>query len=184
MNHLRENPIGIEDVIQTAQKRIYSHLMSKWGENISLDGYGRCYMNKNRVEGERDSFVPEFYLKNNEYSSLLHLEGNKFFFMADSKWDSVGNFSYKTEVSVYFILNLDEIRPDSLHRDDANVISDCFDAVSRTYLGEFDVETDTKKVYEDFKVNGSDIDNVHPYLVFKFKTKDTRFKINRKHKSC
>lgn len=179
MIYLKENVTGIDVIIQQAQKKIYGYLAPRW--DAGLDGYGRCSLNKSKIEGDRDSIVPEFYVGSGESPNLLYSEGNKFFFTAGSTWEEVGNFSYKTNISVYFILNLKDTKPSIKHRADSEVISDCFTIFQRTGLGFFDVETDIKKVYADFKVKGSEFDNIQPNCVFRFKTKGSRFKIN---KSC
>jgi hypothetical protein len=73
--------------------------------------------------------------------------------------------------------------PNSNYREDNKIIADCFTTFNQTGLGEFDIETDVEKVYEDFNVEGSDLDNIHPYTVFRFRTKSTRFRINKKTKT-
>ena len=176
MIHLKDKPIGIDLTIQNAQKRLYNGLMSKWSDD--LDAYGRCYVNKSKLDGENESYVPEYYDKNGETPNLLYTEGNKFFFTVSNTIPSDSSYNYKADISIYFIVNLEKVRPDIKHRADSEVYADVYEILAQCGLGnKIDLVHTVKKVYEDFKVKSGDFDDIHPYHVFKFKARDVIFNI-------
>jgi adenylate kinase family enzyme len=77
-NLRKENPVGLDVVIDTIQDRLYE-LKNDWG--VNLDGYPRCEI---LLKGKEKTI--EAYLGNDEYTgSLIFAEENKFFLLQEKK---------------------------------------------------------------------------------------------------
>ena len=179
MNYLIESPIGVANSIQKAQVKIYEVLNDLFDGEIN--GYGQCYLTDDVINDSKVR-LPKFYYNGEEFKNLLDREESKFFFVVD-RFKNDANFDFEATISIYFIVNLKQVKTSIGHRADNEVLADCYEAVSRTALGDFDVYTDIKEVASDFKVlgNGTSVDtmNIQPYFFFKFKTKKTLYDIRQ-----
>lgn len=116
MNYTKENPIGLDAVINQAQIKLYD-LAASW--NVALDVYPRCYSK----ETDRGRSI-ETFIGGKDYKMLNVAEGNKFFFDAENDINQVGNGFFTTNISLYCVLNLNAVKPDVQHRADAEVWAD------------------------------------------------------------
>lgn len=124
MNNLKNNPIGLDAVIHNAQKALYK-LKETWC--VDLEGYPRCY-----ILDKGDDQTIEHYLGEKEYSKPLSFaEGNKFFFLAPNDIHFVSGNKYKTNIEVYFVLNVAECKPYIEHRADEEVRIDVLNILNR-----------------------------------------------------
>lgn len=93
--YTKNNPVGIDAIIHTAQKNLFEKLSQKWDNDI--DAYPRCYV----IEREDENGVYrsiEHYKGNNEYTgTLITSEGNKFFFLAENEFKRVNNINFETD---------------------------------------------------------------------------------------
>lgn len=121
-NNLVTNPIGLDTTIYQLQKELYDKLQPLW--NVNLDGYPRCYS----IQREKGRSI-EYYKGKNEYKSLIHLEGNKFFFTAENRQTQTTIDSWTTEIDLFFILNLDQCKPDLKSRGDNEVRVDVLNVI-------------------------------------------------------
>ena len=177
-NLTKTNPVGLDIVLDTIQRRVYE-LKDFWG--VELDGYPRCQIllrdNKKTIEA---------YLGNDEYSgSLIFAEENKFFLLAGESIDKVSGNYYKTTVELYFILNLEEIYPDILHRSDEEVRIDVLNAlIEIPSISIYKVEHNTDKVFARFNNRISQnyeheyTDDMQPYHYFKILIDILEYDIN------
>lgn len=183
MNYLKDKAVGVDYLIQKAQVQIYDYLNSL---GYDIDGYGKCYITEDEVNGKK-AFIPKFYqgtiADRVQNVSVLFAEGNKFFFTVGKNYNSVSKFLYETDISIYFIVDLNKAKPSVNHRADSEVHKDCYDIVIRCGFGDFDIELEIRNVLSDFKVLGNDsaIDtiDIQPYHIFKFKTKSSKFDIRK-----
>jgi hypothetical protein len=167
-NLTKDTTVGLDSVIDTIQKKVYE-LSDKW--SVELTGYPRCYI----LQREKNVKVIEAYLGNGEYSgSLIHAEGNKFFFLSGDAIEAVSEQYFRTTIELYFMLNLNEVYPSILHRADEEVRVDVVN-VLRTISGVsiVKIETNSDKVFSRFNNRISQsfeheyTDDMHPYHYFK-----------------
>lgn len=180
MNNLKENPVGLDVIIDKVQKKVYD-LKNKWG--AELTGYPRCY-----ILQKENSKTIEHYLGFNEYSgSLIHREENKFFFLTGERVDKVSNNYYTTSFELYFMLNIEDIYPDISHRADEEVRVDVLNVLDTIpSINVTSVESNVDKVFARFNNRISQnyeydsYDNLHPYHYFKVLIDVLEFDINQK----
>jgi len=170
-NNLITNPIGLDTTIYNIQKKLYDVLQPKW--DVNLDGYPRCY----NIQRENKKSI-EFYKGKNEYKSLIHLEGNKFFFTADNNQTQTTLDSFTTDIDLYFILNLDQCKPTLKNRGDNEVRVDVLNVLQT--FGEIglniQVVTDVDKVFQGYDFTFRN--DQQPYHVFKLTLNITDFTLN------
>ena len=92
-NFTKDNPVGLDKVIDIIQKRLYDKLTPLW--NIKLEGYPRCYEIKRAKK-----VTIEHYKGKGEYESLIHSDTNKFFFIVK---DNIKQ-AIKLLNDIYFVL--------------------------------------------------------------------------------
>lgn len=160
MNRLKENPIGLDAVIHKIQVKLYDKLNELWG--VELDGYPRCYSIKREVKK-----TIEHYQGSGEYESLIHAEGNKFFFLADADYRQESLNHFNTKLDLYFILNLEECKKLIVHRADEEVRRDIINIVKTCdNVGEnITIVTGIDSIFMGFQRNN--IDDIQPYYYFK-----------------
>lgn len=171
MNNLKINPKGIDVSIQEVQKKLYDNLTQLWG--INLDGYGRCY------PYIRDNYkVIEYYSGSNEYKNLVYAEQNKFFFTAENDLTRTGNNFYTTNISLYFILNVNEIYPLVNHRADEEVRIDVLNVLNSTGKVQVtSVTTEINRIFNRFEYENRD--DMQPYHCFKIDMDFLEFNIEQ-----
>lgn len=163
MIHLRENPIGLDAVIHKVQKRLYERLTLKWGVEIFC--FPRCY--PILEDGKR--LIKYFNPKGKDVDNLIYAEGNKFFFTATYKEESIPNQikRYRTSIDLYSTVKLDEIYPLATGRNDNEAQTDVLQ-VLEGMSGDFkitEVVKDIENVYKGYEHRQSD--DVHPYHCFR-----------------
>lgn len=170
-NNLITNPIGLDTTIYNIQKKLYDVLQPKW--NVALDGYPRCYS----IQRE-DKRGIEYYKGKNEYKSLIHLEGNKFFFMAENTQTQTTIESFTTDIDLYFILNLDQCKPALQNRGDNEVRIDVLNVLKGfSEIGlNIQVVTDVQKVFQGYDFTFRN--DQQPYHCFKLTLNITDFTLN------
>ena len=171
MNYIKENPIGLDVIIDYHQKKLYDSLSVKWG--VTLDAYPRCYVNLK--DGKKDI---EHYLKKGEYQSLLFAETNKFFFTAENQLRRTGNKNYETEIDLYFILNLKDITNVN-HRGDEEVLKDIINVMDVSpFLRINTIERHYINVFQNYDYVQNDA--IQPYFVCRLNLNVIEFDINIK----
>ena len=179
MNNLKTNPIGLDAVIDSVQKKIYT-LSDCW--NIDLEGYPRCYI-LNKESGQ----TVEAYIGDNEYSKPLSFaEGNKFFFVCPNDIEHVSNQYYTTNIELYFILNIVECKPSVLHRADEEVRNDVINLIgTHTQVEIKRIIWQIDKVFNRFRNKQSRsfdydvITDIHPHHAFKIELELYPYDINQ-----
>jgi len=171
MNNLKTNPKGLDVLIYSVQKKLYDGLTALWS-GIELTGYDRCYL------ANRNGFKSiDYYVSANEYQNLVVAEENKFFFTAENDIEKVGNLYYKTAIDLYFILNVNEIKPDIIHRADEEVRQDVLNVLNT--IAEIEVNNiiiNIDKVFNRFDFDY--VDDMQPYHVFKIRLDTMQYNIN------
>lgn len=172
MNHLKENPVGLDAVIHKIQVKLYDKLSELWG--TTLDGYPRCYSIKREAKK-----TIEHYKGKGEYISLIHAEKNKFFFLADSDYTQESLNHYSSKVDLYFILNLNKCKFGIQHRADEEIKRDIINIVSYCEnVGEnIKIVTGVDAIFMGFQRN--EIDDIHPYYFFKAIIDINDFSLNK-----
>ncbi len=165
MNYLKENPVGIEKVIDTIQKRIYDPLIEKWG---TLDIHPKT---EKRVKDE--GVILEAYIGKKEYKPILYSEGNKIFFVEGNS-PTLNNGVATNDLWAICILKIgdiydtDFIESESAHLDLLDAIYDVVGVES--VLGLEYGMSNLKRVVEDvFQYGNFKYSDIHPYHVFMVK---------------
>lgn len=163
MIYTKTNPTGIDVPIQKAQKRLYEKLNAKWG--VELSAYGRAYLHKKGAHT-----LPEVFSGGVDYDDVLSIDDNRFFFTQDSSASRYDNNLYETDITVYFILNLKELKPSVTHRADEEVHNDVDYELNHTSIIINSIETGIDNVLSDFNIRDNDnfqFSDFEPYHVFK-----------------
>jgi len=172
MNNSKTNPKGLDVLIYSVQNKLYNELSTLWS-GIELNGYDRCYLSN------RNGFKSiDYYISSNEYVNLVVAEGNKFFFTAENDIESIGNGYFKTSLDLYFILNVNEIKPNVIHRADEEVRQDVLNILNT--IAEIKIKNiiiNIDKIFNrlDFNYNN----DVQPYHVFKIELNTLEYDINK-----
>lgn len=160
----RENPVGIDKVIDRIQSKIHDPLEAKWGR---LDVYGRVYKKTDsdgRIELER-------YTKKGEYKKVLFSEGNKIFFVQGN--NPTVNFGMaKNDLWAVCSLKLEndyEREDEQAHIDLVNEIQKVLGSNSVTGL-EYGMNNLKRVVEDPFEYGNFKFGDIHPYHVFMVKT--------------
>ena len=114
MIHTSDNPRGIDAIIDQVQKVIQKNITEDFA--IDFDIYPRAYKNF-----ESANVLPKVFVGSQEYDNLLFAEGNKVFFTtADT--EEVSTLQVRNvDVTMYVIVNLNEIYPDATSRMDNQI---------------------------------------------------------------
>lgn len=146
MNYLKENTVGVDNVIKGMQKYLYSNLLTKWSLT-DFDAYGRVYKNSRNKR-----MIPEHYISGNEYSEVL-LDDRKdgiMFFSPNSTQEVNGNLITQ-ECDIIFSVNLNSLKG-SAERQDEEVrqqvlfLLDVYDTNQKVVKA----ETGLLNVYRDY----------------------------------
>jgi len=171
MNHLKINPIGLDAVIHNVQVKLYDKLTALWATD--LEGYPRCYSIKRN--GKK---TIEHYIGNGEYKNLFYAEDNKFFTTAEDSEVLVKNGNYKTKIEIFFILNLQGIKGDILHRPDNEARTDVvnvLDTIDEIEVNRIDYGLDSIFSYLDWNVP----DDMQPYHCFRIDCNVLDYELNK-----
>lgn len=173
MNYLKASPIGKDALIQMLQVQLYDGLVLLWGD--VLNGYGRCYTVSTNG---RKSIEP--YIKKDEYENLVVAEQNKFFFTAENDEDKVGMSYYKTTIDLYFMVDVNKIKPNITYRADEEVRNDVLNIIERNvYFETSRVITNIEKVFNKYDFDYTD--DMQPYHCFKIELKTVEYNINQNY---
>ena len=164
MIYSKTNPTGVDVPIQKAQKKLHDTLNSVWG--VELDAYGRAYLLK-----RGDLIIPEVFVGGKDYKDILELKSNRFFFVVGNTANKINNNWYETNVDIYFILNLADLKPSVTHRADQEAQDDADKVLSKTDITINSIDTGIDNVLSDFNISERDnfkYADFEPYHVFKF----------------
>lgn len=171
---VKDTVIGLDYLIDKAQRKIFSKLSAKW--NIQIDAYPRCYV----IEDKNSNPSIQHYEGNGEYSGdLIFSEGQKFFFTAEDEQERINNEHFTTKVKLYFMLDLESIYPEVKDRSDSLILADVVDVLDNTpgFEKNLTIITDWRQVFESFEYES---DNIQPYYCFRVDLKTNPYSINQK----
>ena len=163
MLYTKTNPSGVDVPIQKVQKLLHSKLLTLYGKNIGA--YGRAYLLK-----RGNIVVPEVFVSNIDYKDVLGINENRFFFVQSNKETKVSIRRFQTDVDIYFILNLKELKSNILHRADEEVHNDIDYILNQTDFKINSIETGLDNVLSAFNISDNDNFNYsdfEPYHIFK-----------------
>jgi len=157
MNNTKTNPVGIDLIIQDIQNDLYDKLSVLWGD---IKGFGRVYKNK-----KQERTIPEYYAGKGEYDEVLtdDMKTATFFFLESGELESKGSCLSKTNVELYFLVDVSKAKSSIQHYADEEVRLDVLNIVKnnltivRTIKG--------RDALSSFTVE--DLDFIHPYFIFK-----------------
>ncbi len=154
--------IGLDKEIDSLRASIQSRLTSVNG----YISYGRAYLNKRR---EPDRTVPEVLIAGStEYKEVLLDSGitGLSFIVADDDYESIGATQLKTDVDIYFAVNLKKMYPlvteravEYLHRDVLKILNGTKFSHQGVVL---------KDPFSEFSMKIGD--NMQPFYLVRFET--------------
>ena len=157
----KNNPIGIDAVIDGIQKKLFTKLTTKW--SVDVDVYPRCYV----IDRDNVKVIEHYKGKNEYYGNLIVAEKNKIFFIAENDHSKSDQLRYQTNISAFCIFKVDEIYPSISHRCDNEVMSDVMNVLATCHglIVKRSIIVDFKKVFQGYR---SDMDhNLQPYFCFR-----------------
>lgn len=173
----KTNPTGLDALINYMQKTLHDKLSALW--NVDITAYPKCYVNTKTDEGRQFKTI-EFYSGASEYENVIYAEGNKFFFIQTDDITPKDMQNYQTRLSLFFTVNLSDVKPDIVHRADEEVHNDVLNIINKISKVSLNrLVTDIQKVYSGFEYREND--DYHPYHCFKIEL-DVYY--NPKDKPC
>lgn len=173
MIYRREKALGLDFIIDRIQVKLHDKLSELW--KTDLEVFPRCYVLENK-EGDR---TIEHYLGDNQYTgSLIVSEHNKIFFTAEEDQERINNQQFETKISLYAILDLSSIYPQSKDRVDGIVLMDIVKTLD-TCPGierKVNVITNYQNVFSDFEYS---FDNQQPYYYLKIELNVLPYSIDK-----
>lgn len=154
MNNLKKNPVGIDIKIQEIQKKLIKKL-SSW----NLESYGRVNLDKNKNL--------RWFVKVKDYKNVLSIEDkfNGTFFFVENDETKTNNQISSTKIDLVFLLNLEKIKTNIIHRADEEVKVEIL-KVLRSHLTRVSpLITKGNKALEGFN---TDLQDNHPYHFLRF----------------
>lgn len=107
VNHIKPDPVGIDEAIQDIQKELYTFLGVKW--QGAIQGFGRVHRNQQAWQ----SVVPQWYVGAGDYKDVYYddnFAGN-FFFIEDQTHETPDETVFNAKVKLAFMINLDKVLP-------------------------------------------------------------------------
>ena len=171
-NNLKDDAIGLSAEVKKLQISLHDKLSAKWG--IEIEGYPICF---DFIDRDGNNTIAH-YLRRNEYLPLIHNDKTKFFFTSNYPSVQVSNYTFDTNIDLYFIIDLskitiyDERATDEVLRDIIQVLNS----------GHFGIDT---KIINDVNVvfDGYSFDKnigLHPKTCFKITIGVYSFNLNKK----
>lgn len=131
MIHVKNNPIGIDIPIQSAQKYLHSQLMTLFEiTDNDLDCFGRTYRNKTN-----DGYIAEVFTVKNEYKEVYWNDRLKivtFFGLSDLIKTDIENTS---NIHLVFFCNLKKLMPSIIHRADEEIRQKIYMSLGNSLFG-------------------------------------------------
>lgn len=127
MLYLKDNPIGVDEIIQFYQKKLYESFKTKWNiSDIQYDSYGRVYRNNTDSGYKPEVFISSLNTGNTTYKEV-YFDNDvnsvvSFFDVGDNvKYD----FGHTDATgAMIFILNIQKLKPNLAWRGDEEVKKD------------------------------------------------------------
>lgn len=170
-NYTKENPVGLDLVVDVIQKKLYNKLSTLW--NVKLEGYPRCY----ELKRSKKTTI-EHYLGKGEYKSLISSDENKFFFIVKDNIRQVSFTTYNAVIELFFIVNVQDCKPSIKHRADEEVRSDVISVLSTIGVADAlkTIIIDTASVFRGYDYEL--LNDMHPHDCFKviFEIRDFKLK--------
>ncbi len=166
MIYIKENPVGVDVVINDIQRNIYESL--GW---VDYNAYHRVYKNEKSTGG----VVPDFYtgendVRSGEYKEVLlddNLAASSFFYTDDTITTIDNGFLNQTNVHFICQVDLNRINGDNKRSDEA-VHRDVVLAVNNSIYGKVSATvTGISSVYSEFDTTQITWDDMQPFHCFR-----------------
>lgn len=167
---LKNNPVGIDLVIQDIQKKLFDKLSAVWPSGIKYNAYGRCYRNK-----KDDGYIAEFYEGSNEYQEVYWddtLSALSFFGI-----DPITQIDTDpvADVHLVFFVNIADLKPGvQIERQDEEVHLDVYRIIKRGIHGlvvnsqKTGLENVLKEYPGSFREDRLRVVDMHPVHCFRY----------------
>lgn len=148
MNHLKDEPVGVDKAIQRIQKSLYTKLGYS-----NIDGYGRVY--RLDIDGK---FIPAHFISGTDYKEVFFNDkgdsNGNFFFYVDPV-SNVGTTDIKANLNIVFQFDVNKII-NCYQRNDEEILANIMKVLKGSA---FKPETITRgiKALEDFNTDLLDI---------------------------
>lgn len=152
----KQNPVGIDKVLDALQNVIYTSLTDccKWSDYVS---YPRVYKNPKKDESGSIYHIPEHYTGDNEYVEVLYNDNHNatsFILMSD-EYELYPPEPIKRTIEIVFQLDIANLYGDIPHRADEEARIDIIKAIRSFHLcqtNKIKVVTGFENVYESMGI--------------------------------
>ena len=153
MINIKDNPVGIDKVIQKIQQRLYDKL------GYNMNSYGRIYLRK------RDNKTIVTHFKGKDYKEvILNTSDIVSFFIVKDNTD-IKNGDLTTDVDIVFFIDLKKVKPNIPHRADEEIRVEILNILNDTVYNANSFTKDDDAV-TDFH---TELINMQPYHFLRFK---------------
>ena len=172
---LKDNPVGIDTVINNINALVYKEL--GWSSTdtsfpINYSAHHRALKNP-----RKDGIVPEVFIlnedrfSNGEYSEVLYddtVDASSFFYVEDNQTPTDNGRLFNTTVSMVFQLDLDKVAENIKHRGDAEIHRVVIKAINKGLYGNVSgLITGIPNVYSEFDQDQIKFTDMHPFHCFR-----------------
>tara|TARA_R110000772_G_C13310310_1_gene440372 strand:- start:39276 stop:39827 length:552 start_codon:yes stop_codon:yes gene_type:complete len=166
MNYLTSNPTGIDAVLQSFQKDLYSSLLRfialQNGQSV-IDGFGRIYKNSQREGG----YIPEWWNEKTNSYEEMYLDSSKkvtFYFIVGEQNDSEDGSFFTTDLKVVFLVDLSWIKtPNRADAEAQKIFTTCIQKDTDESFEMTGIELGLENVFSGFDISKTKFDNMQPY---------------------
>lgn len=177
MNHLINNPQGLDKAIQDVQKELYCAISDRWGSN--LDGYGR--VEKTPVNTGDDIpiyyetsklIIPEWYNCEKKDYEEVYYDDNKdgvFCFVVGDEDKTFDGNVFVAKVKCVFMVDLSKIYPNDDDRQSAKAQKEAIELLRGIGYGLYEitgVERRIDMIWKEFQTHHIKFDDMHPLHMF------------------
>jgi len=160
MNHLIENPKGIDAKINMIQNMIHDKI--GWS---GIEVFGRVFKNPSKTKGD----TLEAYIGKKEYKDVFTNDKNNgnIFFIEDSEHKTKEGVLFTNTISIVFMINLKRLYPELENRADLNAQEDAIRIVKKSRIVKVPIiEKDITKIFNKINIENLKLVNMQPFHVF------------------
>jgi len=166
---INQNDIGLDSHLNHLAKELHDGLNAKWElpttpKDKTLKGFGRLYV----INREGKKTIERFKQKS-DYQNENVADKSKFFFIHRKPEVPVDGLNFRTKVELFFILDLNIVKPGNTSRNDIQAKADILEIIQSMPKFWIDpavgIETDPDQVMGEFVFEQQK--TMQPIFVFK-----------------
>tara|TARA_R110000787_G_scaffold7178_1_gene24679 strand:+ start:6101 stop:6763 length:663 start_codon:yes stop_codon:yes gene_type:complete len=170
---LKENPVGIDTVINNINNLVFNELdwLSSGDNPVNYKAYHRALKNP-----RNGGVIPEVYEidtnnRTGEYTEGLYdddVDASSFFYVADEQNPVDNGMLFNTTISMVFQVDLSVVADNIDHRGDAEIHRVVVNAINKGLYGQVSsLVTGIPNVYSEFDQSQIEFTDMHPFHCFR-----------------